>query len=309
IPPGMSGDCRVRVNLDGRLRAITYGRPCAVHVDPMEKKPLYHFRPGTRIFSLATAGCNLHCKNCQNWEIAQANPDEVESQTLEPADVVEAARRTSCPSIAYTYTEPLVYYEYVLDTATRARESQLANVVISAGYVLPEPLKRLARVIDAFKIDLKSMDDRFYREICSATLKPVLDALLVIKEAGVWLEVVNLIVPTLSDDLAMIRRMCKWIARNLGESTPLHFSRFYPQYQLQNLPPTPAETLLAARKEARDAGLKHVYIGNITVADGETTFCAGCNRPLIERVGYQIIENRIENGRCDSCKAVVAGRW
>jgi len=305
----MSGDCRARVNMNGRLRAVTYGRPCAAHIDPIEKKPLFHFRPGTKVLSIATAGCNLHCKNCQNWRISQSKPDEVESFALEPVQLIQAARNYRCPSIAYTYTEPIIYYEYVLDSAERARAARIENVLVTAGYILPEPFRRLGKFIDASNTDLKSFDDRFYRDICGATLKPVLDTLVLTRELGIWLEVTNLIVPTLSDDLLMIRKMCQWIRRWLGDTTPLHFSRFHPQYKLQELPPTPVEVLENARKEALDCGLKHVYIGNVLGHEGEATYCESCGKELIRRVGYRIGEPRLKDGRCKFCGAPVAGRW
>ena len=312
IPPSHSGDCRVRVNIDGRLRAVTYGRACTINIDPIEKKPLFHFRPGTRILSLATAGCNLHCKNCQNWEISQADPDTVKNfngETWEPEKLVKLARRMGCPSIAYTYTDPVVFYEYVLDTSTKAKEAGLENVLVTAGYILPEPLKRLAPVVDAFKTDLKSFEEKFYREICGATLKPVLDGLVLTRELGIWLEVTTLVIPTLSDDPRMIRDMAAWIRTWLGEATPLHLSRFHPEHLLRNLPPTPVQTLEDARKAALDAGLKHVYIGNVMGHQGETTCCAACGVDLILRTGFTVTANRIKDGRCGSCGAVVEGRW
>ncbi len=308
----MSGDCRARINVDGRLLAVTYGRPCTIHIDPIEKKPFFHFRPGTRVLSLATVGCNLHCKNCQNWEISQAAPDEVprvNDENWEPARVVDAARRTSCPSIAFTYTEPIVFYEYVLDTAEMARAAGIDTVIVSAGYINPEPLRRLAPRLAAVKVDLKSFEEKFYRDVCGATLKPVLDGMVIVKGLGVWLEVTTLVIPTLSDDLLMLRALARWIRKELGESTPLHLSRFHPEYQLRNLPPTPVETLENARREALDAGLKHVYIGNVLGHEGEATFCPGCGTKLIERTGYAIAANRLRGGRCPSCGTEVSGRW
>ncbi|MBF0157540.1 MAG: AmmeMemoRadiSam system radical SAM enzyme, partial [Magnetococcales bacterium] len=241
IPPGGAGDCRIRVNLDGRLLATTFGRPSAIHIDPMEKKPLYHFLPGTPIFSIATAGCNLHCTFCQNWQLSQRSGQEMEEvYRASPAEVVGAARGQGCSSIAYTYSEPLVYFEYVLETATLARGRGLRNVLVSAGYANRAPLQELGRVLDAANIDIKAFDDRFYRDFCGATLQPVLDALVTLREAGVWIEVTNLVIPTANDDPGRIREMSRWLVRELGADTPLHFSRFYPQYQLRNLPPTPA---------------------------------------------------------------------
>ena len=311
IPQGGAGDCRIRVNLDGKLRATTYGRPSAIHVDPMEKKPLYHFRPSSPVFSLATAGCNLHCLNCQNWQLSQRGGEEMEQiYRADPAEVVAMAREQGCESIAYTYSDPVVFYEYTYDTSVLAREQGLRNVLITAAYVNREPLRRLCRVLDATNTDLKAFDDGFYQRICSASLKPVLDALVTFREEGVWVEVTNLLIPTLNDDLAMIRRMARWIRSELGAETPLHFSRFQPQYRLRNLPPTPTETLDRARAEAMDAGLEFVYVGNVFGHEGGTTYCPRDGTPLIRRVGFWITENRLTpEGRCPNCNDPIPGVW
>lgn len=310
IPEGGAGDCRVRVNLDGKLRATTYGRPSAVHVDPMEKKPLFHFHPGTPILSIATAGCNLHCQNCQNWQLSQHGGEEMETLYRAPPDrIVAAAQQQDCRSIAYTYSEPLVYYEYVFDTAILARQAGLKNVLVSAGYVNQKPLRELCRVLDATNTDLKAFDDTFYREICDARLRPVLDALVAFREEGVWVEVTNLVIPTLNDDLAQVRAMAKWIRDELGEGTPLHLSRFHPQYRMRNLPPTPAETLDRLRREAMDAGLRYVYVGNLFGAEGESTRCPHDGTLLVRRAGYRILENRLRDGRCPTCDAEIPGVW
>ncbi|NLS94557.1 MAG: AmmeMemoRadiSam system radical SAM enzyme [Planctomycetaceae bacterium] len=309
IDPGQSGECGVRVNVDGKLLAVTYGRPCAVHVDPVEKKPLFHFLPGTDIFSIATVGCNLHCKNCQNWEISQASPLETPAAELPPEQVAELAKQYGCRSAAYTYTEPLAYYEYTLDSCRCVREAGLRNVLVTAGYINEEPLRRLCRYIDAANIDLKAMSDSFYREICRGTLAPVLNTLVASKSLGVHVEVTNLVIPTLNDSDQMLRDMCRWMVQNLGRETPLHFSRFFPQYQMKNLPPTPDETLDRAKQIAQGEGLHHVYIGNVTRAGTEDTFCAGCGNRLVERRGFQVLENRIQSGRCPDCRSEVYGIW
>ncbi len=309
IAPGQSGECRIRVNVDGKLLAVTYGHPCAVHVDPIEKKPLNHFLPGTRIFSIATVGCNLHCKNCQNWEISQANPEEVPAYSLPPDKIVELAQRYHCPSIAYTYSEPLVFYEYVLDSSERAKEAGLHNVLVTAGYVNEKPLRRLCRYVDAANIDLKALSDRFYRDICKGTLQPVLNALVLAKSLGVEVEVTNLVIPTLNDRDEDFKRLCRWLVKNLGRETPLHFSRFYPHFQVRNLPPTPAETLKRARQIAQAEGLYFVYIGNLTVERGGDTFCPGCGNLLVQRFGYWVAENNIKNGRCPECGTEIYGVW
>jgi len=310
IRSGQSGECRVRVNLDGRLVAVTYGHPCSVHLDPVEKKPLFHFLPGTSILSIATVGCNLHCLNCQNWEISQENPENTEAYRLPPEEVVRLARKNGSPSIAYTYTDPVVFYEYTFDTCVRAREEGLRNVLVTAGYINRAPLEKLYRYVDAANIDLKALSDRFYREICGATLEPVLNALVSAKSLGVLVEVTNLVIPTLNDSDDDLRNLARWIAENLGRETPLHFSRFFPRHKMRNLPPTPAATLDRAREIAQAEGLHYVYVGNIERPEGENTICPSCHATLVERVRYQVRSNRIdEEGRCPDCGAEVFGTW
>lgn len=309
ITEGYSGDCRSRIVVDGELRAVTYGRPCAVHLDPIEKKPLFHFLPGTRILSLATAGCNLHCKHCQNWTISQAAPQDIRSIRLSSEQVVEAAQRQGCFSLAYTYTEPVIFYEYVLDTCTIAKKYGIRNVTVTAGYVNRKPLERLCEVIDASNTDLKAFSDTFYREVCDAGLKPVLDGMVLMKERGVWLEVTNLVIPTFNDDLDLIRKMCRWMLANLGADTPLHLSRFYPMYKLRNLPPTPVEFLMKARLEALEIGLKFVYVGNVLGTEAEDTLCPYDGTPLIRRTGYTILENNLQDGKCPKCGETIPGVW
>jgi pyruvate formate lyase activating enzyme len=311
IPEGASGDCRIRVNLDGKLVATTYGRPSSIHIDPMEKKPLYHFHPTSPVFSVATAGCNLHCLNCQNWQLSQRGGEEMEHIfRLEPAALVALAQEKDCQSIAYTYSDPIVFYEYVYDTSALAHEAGMSNVFVTAGYINKEPLRKLCSVLDASNTDLKAFDDGFYRKINDATLQPVLDALVIQREEGVWLEVTNLVIPTLNDDLAMIRRMAKWIRDNLGEDTPLHFSRFTPMYRMRNLPPTPTPTLEMARNEALDAGLHYVYIGNVSGLDASNTYCPRDGTLLIRRTGFHVDENNLTpDGRCPVCKETIPGVW
>ena len=311
IPEGGAGDCRIRVNIGGKLRATTYGRPSAVHIDPMEKKPLYHFRPGSPVFSIATAGCNLHCLNCQNWQLSQRGGEEMEQiYRADPEELVAIAMDRGCQSIAYTYSDPVVFYEYVYDSSERAHAKGLTNVFITAAYMNQKPLRRLCRVLDATNTDLKAFDDRFYREVNGGTLQPVLDALVAFREEGVWVEVTNLVIPTLNDDIAMIRAMAKWIGRELGPGTPLHFSRFRPQYRMRNLPPTPTETLDRARKEAMDAGLEYVYVGNVFGHEGGSTYCPRDGSLLLKRVGYWISENNLTaDGRCPVCREPVPGVW
>jgi pyruvate formate lyase activating enzyme len=309
IAPGQSGECRIRVNVDGRLLAVTYGHPCSVHVDPVEKKPLFHFLPGTRILSVATVGCNLHCKNCQNWEISQKNPEDVAAREVPPASLPVLARRYDCLSVAYTYTDPVVFYEYTLDSCVAAREAGLRNALVTAGYINEGPLRDLCRWVDAANVDLKAYSDAFYREVCGATLQPVLRTLTVMREAGLLLEVTNLVIPTLNDRDRQLRDLCRWVARELGRDTPLHFSRFHPRYEMRHLPATPARTLDRAREIALAEGLEHVYIGNITRPDASNTRCASCGTLLVERTGYTIERNEITAGRCPRCGKEVHGTW
>jgi pyruvate formate lyase activating enzyme len=311
IPEGGAGDCRIRVNLGGKLRATTYGRPSAVHIDPMEKKPLYHFRPGTRVFSIATAGCNLHCRNCQNWQLSQRGGEEMERiYRLMPDEVVAAAVEQHCQSVAYTYSDPIVFCEYVYDTGVAAREQGLQNVFVTAGYIKTAPLRKLCSVLDATNTDLKAFDDDFYRTNCAATLKPVLNALVIFREEGIWLEVTYLMIPTLNDDMSQVHRMAKWIRSELGEETPLHFSRFQPMYKLRNLPPTPRDSLERARAEAMDAGLKYVYIGNLFGHRAASTYCPRDGTLLIERIGNTVVDYQLtQDGRCPVCSVHVPGVW
>jgi pyruvate formate lyase activating enzyme len=309
IAPGHSGECRVRVNVDGQLQAVTYGRPCSVHVDPIEKKPFFHYLPGTRILSLATVGCNLHCRNCQNWEISQGNPEDLPAYDLPPDKVPAEARKAECPSVAYTYTEPLVYYEYTMDCSAACRKAGLRNAIVTAGYVNPDPLRKFCRVIDAATLDIKAMSDKFYREVCDASLPPVLRTIEILKEEKVYLELSNLVIPTLNDSDAMLRDLCRWVRDHAGAETPFHFLRFFPMYRMTQLPPTPQETLVRAREIARAEGLKHVYVGNLEVPDGENTFCAGCGKRLIQRVRHTVLENRVQDGKCPDCHRDVNGVW
>jgi pyruvate formate lyase activating enzyme len=310
IAPGEAGNCNIRVNLDGELLALTYAHPSALHVDPIEKKPLAHFLPGSEAFSVATCGCNLHCRNCQNWELSQTPPEDAEVYHLPPAELVAAAVGEGCASIAYTYSEPLVYYEYTYDSSLLAREAGLRNVLVTAGFVNEEPARRLFAVTDAANIDLKSMDPAFYRDVCDAELKPVLDTIVLARELGVWVEITNLVIPTLNDEPAQIRELARWIVRSVGPETPLHLSRFSPRYRMQNLPPTPAATLAMAREVALDEGLQQVFVGNLRGTEGEHSYCPVDGTPLIRRIGYRIVENRIgTEGRCPECGTEIAGVW
>ncbi len=309
IKEGERGDCRTRINIAGELYTLAYGNPCAVHIDPIEKKPLYHFLPGTHSLSIATAGCNLACLNCQNWQISQKKPDEVETVELMPGQVAALAISKECSSVAYTYTDPIVFYEYVMDSAIAVHEPGLKNVIVSAGYIEEQPLREWCRYIDAANIDLKSFSDEIYQTLSAGTLKPVLNTLKVLKEEGVWLEITNLIVPQWTDDPEMIKRMCGWLAHNGFEDTPLHFSRFTPTYKLDRLPATPLEILDKARNMALEAGIKYVYTGNVAGHEGTDTYCPSCKKKLIDRSGFRLVTNHISNGKCEFCGETIAGVW
>jgi len=309
IEPGQSGECRVRINIDGVLRTVVYGYPCSMHIDPMEKKPLFHFLPGTGILSIATVGCNLHCKNCQNWEISQANPEDVPAEFWPPERLIALTKRNNCPSLAYTYTDPIIYYEYTYDTAKLAKEANIRNVLVTAGYINEGPWKKLLEYVDAANIDLKFISDDLYRRICTGTLKPVQNALVMAKASGILVEVTNLIIPTLNDKPEQIRELTRWVKANLGGETPLHFSRFFPRYKMQHLPPTSLRTLDTAREIAMSEGLNYVYIGNISSKEGQNTYCPGCKSLLIERSGYTILQNRLKDGCCPDCRAEIYGVW
>jgi len=298
------------MNVDGRLVAATYARPCAVHVDPMEKKPLFHFFPGEPILSLATVGCNLHCKYCQNADISQANPEDVTAYELPPSALAPLAAKQGCRHVAYTYTEPLVFYEYTRDCCKAARAAGLRNVLVTAGYICEEPLRALLPDVDAANVDIKAMSDPFYREVCAATLEPVLRTIQVMREMGVHVEVTNLVVPTLNDSDELFGRLADWICAKAGDEVPLHVSRFFPRFRMTHLPPTPVETLLRAREIARRNGLKHVYVGNAEVEDGDTTFCAKCGARLVVRERYVVRENRLAaTGACPACGHKPYGVW
>ena len=263
ISEGRTGICRSRRNEGGQLVSEVYGRPCALAIDPIEKKPLYHFHPGTKCLSIACTGCNFRCLNCQNHEISQVAPTEVEYYELSPEAIVALCLEHHCPGIAYTYTEPLTYLEYITDTARLAHKAGLWNILVTAGYVCQEPLKDLLPYLDAANIDLKSFSDDIYMKVSGGHLQPVLDTILAMRDEGVWIELTNLVIPGINDDLQMIRRMCQWITSNGLADNPLHFSRFFPRYKMQDIPPTPIHTLKKAEQIALEEGIEHVYLGNI----------------------------------------------
>ena len=305
--PGARGRCRVRENRNGKLVSLNYGQLCALHVDPIEKKPLFHFLPGVRALSLAAPGCNLACKYCQNWQISQYGPDAVNCKPYPPLQVVAEARASGTPVIAFTYSEPVVLCEYVLDTESEAHRAGLRNVVISNGYIQEDPLRRMLGHTDAIKVDFKGFSESFYSAVCQGSLKHVLESLSTIKSTGVWLEIVLLVVPTLNDDVASNKALFRWIVTNLSDKTPIHISRFQPCYQLANLPPTPVQTLEILYSEALGAGLNYVYIGNVPGHQGENTYCHSCKKIIIRRVGFNVVENHLVKGKCGYCATPIPG--
>ena len=263
IAEGKTGVCRSRRNQNGMLVSGVYGKPCSLAIDPIEKKPLYHFHPGTTCLSLACTGCNFRCLNCQNHDISQVAPSDVNHYELSPEDVVALCLKHHCPGIAYTYTEPLTYLEYIIDCARLAHEAGLWNILVTAGYVCQEPLADLLPYLDAANVDLKSFSDDIYNKVSGGHLQPVLDTILAMKQTDVWVEITNLVIPGVNDNMDMIRRMCRWLADNGLAEAPLHFSRFFPRYKMQDTPPTPITTLKAAKQIAEEEGIRFVYLGNL----------------------------------------------
>ncbi len=309
LSPGDRSICRVRVNSKGKLYSLVYGNPCAVNVDPIEKKPLYHYKPGTTAFSIATTGCNFRCLNCQNWEISQAKPHEVRHVELFPKQVVQEALGSRSLSIAYTYSEATVFYEYMMDTARLAKESGLSNLWISNGYINPEPLRELCEVLGAANVNLKAFSDEIYKKLNGGLLEPVLNTFKTLHDHNVHFEMTNLVVPGYVDDDDMVKRMCGWILENLGPDYPLHFSRFTPKYKLDRLPPTPVSTITRFRNLAMKEGIHYVYVGNISNHEGNHTFCHGCGKLLIERKGFFINKDGLEGDHCRYCKTKIPGVW
>jgi len=300
------GTCGVRENRNGKYRTLVYGNLCTANIDPVEKKPLFHYFPGTKALSVATAGCNFYCKFCQNWEISQSRPEQVKSFKLMPDDLIQLAKRKRCKTVAHTYTEPVIFFEYVLDSAKSGKKENIPNIMISNGYINKEPMKELCRYIGAVKIDLKAFTEKFYRDICGGKLKPVLKTLELLKAEKVWFEIVVLIIPGLNDSIGEIREMSKWIVKNLGGNIPLHFSRFHPTFMLKNVPPTPAKTLFRCRKIALDSGIKYCYIGNL-ISDAENTYCHKCSKLIIERSGYHTELTGLKGGKCKYCGERIPG--
>lgn len=310
IPEGAKGKCRVRVNKDGVLYTEVYGQAAALALDPIEKKPVFHMLPGSAILSVATNGCPLKCAFCQNWTLSQTEPESMaDAQWMPPEKLVAEAIQNHIPSIAYTYSEPVIFYEYMLETAKLAKANGLHNVMVTSGYINPEPLRKLAPYLDVVKVDLKGMDPDFYRKEVGGELSNVLATLKMLKEENVLTEVVNLVVPQRNDQEADFVKLSRWVLDNLGPDTPLFFSRFHPDYRLKYLPPTSVETLEKARAIAMKEGLRYVYLGNVPGSDGENTYCPKCHELLIRRNGYEIEKDVLKDGRCPNCGEKIPGIW
>lgn len=300
------GTCGVRENRGGTYYTLVYGNPCSAHIDPIEKKPMFHYYPTTEALSIATAGCNFVCKFCQNWEISQKRPEQVQSMKFFPKRVIDVAQQRNCKTVAHTYSEPVIFFEYMLDCAIEGKKRGVPNVMISNGYIQEKPMRELCKYLGAVKIDLKAFTEKFYKEVCDGTLKPVLDTLLVLKDEKIWFEIVVLIIPTLNDSKKEISDMTRWIVKELGPEVPVHFSRYYPTFMLKNIPPTPPATLHQSRKVAMDNGVKFAYIGNL-VSDAENTYCPSCGKVLIERLRYHVIIRGMKGNRCKYCNEIIPG--
>lgn len=307
LAPGQTGNCRARANLQGQIVPLAYNSPCSLGLDPIEKKPLFHFYPGSKILSIGTAGCNLHCKNCQNAEISQVSPRDIPGEHLSPDMLVNWLVSHKIDSVAYTYNEPLVAFEYVYDCAKAVHAAGYKNVLVSAGYVNPGPLQKLLPYLDGANIDLKTMDPEGYRSNCGVEPEPVLNTLRTLAHSDCVLEVTNLVIPGFNDRPDNLKRWCDFIASELGTHIPVHFSRFFPLYKMQDRPVTPLETLELAKTTAHEAGLKYIYCGNVPGA--EITNCPQCGKPLIVRNGFNIMMNKLKDGHCPDCNSRLYGRF
>ena len=309
IPPGERGRCRARVNVGGELKSLVYGRPVSIHVDPIEKKPFYHFLPGVTALSFGTAGCPLRCQFCQNWELSQSAPEDHDVEFVAPARIAESANAQGTPVIAFTYDEPTVFAEYLLDVAAAARPRGVRSVLVSCGFMNEAPLAEMCDALAAIKIDLKGFSEDFYHQVSGAALAPVLRSIKQIRKRGVHLEIVNLVIPTLNDAEPLLTDLADWLMSELGPEVPIHFTRFHPDYKLLNLPPTPVATLDRARDIAMAKGIQYVYVGNVPGHPGNDTYCPQCRQVVIRRTAFFVVENRITNGRCRNCQHKIAGVW
>jgi len=303
------GYCGVRENHGGSYYTLVHSRVCAAHIDPIEKKPLFHYLPGTLAFSLATAGCNVNCKFCQNWDISQVRPEQVPADYAPPKLIADLARQHGCPTIAYTYSEPVIFSEYLMDVADAGHENGVRSVVVSNGYMQEEALKAAYAKMDAVKIDLKAFSESYYRDVVVGELKPVLNALVTLRKMNKWTEIVYLVVPTLNDSDAEFAGLARWVKTNLGLDVPVHFTQFHPEYLLKNLPITPVPTLERAKAIADAEGLHYVYIGNVPGHPAENTYCPKCHHLLVERIGMTAKQMLIRKGNCPSCGQKIPGVW
>lgn len=311
IKEGGKGICAVRHNLNGRLYSLVYGKVIAAHVDPIEKKPFFNYLPGTTAYSIATVGCNFRCRNCQNAEISQA-PREgrgIEGRDIEPGMIVELAKKNGCRSIAYTYTEPTIFFEYAYDISKLARKEGLSNIFVTNGYMTGEMLDAYHPLLDAANVDLKTFRDRTYKDLCGARLQPVLDSLKKMKKQGIWVEITTLLIPGVNDSKEEIKDIAGYISKELGTETPWHISRFHPDYKLMDTPPTAPKAVRDAREIGMDAGLKYVYAGNLPGDSGENTYCPNCKEMLVNRESYNILKNKIIKDACPKCKTKIEGKW
>jgi len=303
------GYCGVRENHQGTYYSLVHSRVCAAHIDPIEKKPLFHYLPGTLAFSIATAGCNVNCKFCQNWDISQVRPEQVPAEYAPPKLLADLAKQRGCPTIAYTYSEPVIFSEYIMDAADAGHEAGVRSVVVSNGYMQAESLKTAYGKMDAVKIDLKAFSESYYKDVVSGELKPVLDSLITLRKMGKWTEIVYLVIPTLNDSDQEFTGLARWIKANLGDDVPIHFTQFHPEYLLKNLPITPVPTLDRAKAIADAEGLHYVYIGNVPGHPAENTYCPKCRRIVVERVGLMVKQMLIRKGACPFCGQQIPGIW
>jgi len=306
---GERAPCRVRENRGGTGYTLAYGNPALLQEDPIERKPFFHVLPGSRAFSISTAGCNLDCKFCEVWDMALEYPEEVYAHDVSPERVLQHAQESGVQSISYAFGEPIIFYEYMSEITSLASEAGLLNLVHTAGYVQQEPLRELLGQIDAVNVDLKSFNEAFYKDVVGGELQPVLDTLRLLRENGVHIEITNILIPGQNDDMTEIAEMCTWIAEELGSDIPLHFVRFYPLYKMSEIPRTPVSTLTEAHETAQQAGLKFVYISRVSDHEAENTFCPACGEKIIDRLGFVIEEVNMVDGRCAYCDEEIPGRW
>ncbi len=310
LEEGETGDCRVRANVEGKLRILVHARPITMHVDPIEKKPFFHYMPTKKTLSIATAGCNLRCRNCQNWQISQLSPFEMKKvEKVSSQNLINLAKKYKSPIISYTYNDPIVFYEYMLETAKLAHKNGIKNTMVTAGFINPKPMRELAEYIDAATVDIKGMTNSFYSRFNTGELDPVLEAIKVMKEEGVWLEISYLVIPGENDSDDDFKKFARWVKNNTGAGTPVHLLRFFPHFQMKSKPATPVRTLKRGMKIVQDEGLNYVYLGNVRDSETEDTFCPHCNEKIIDRMGYQIKAFNVKDGKCIFCNKPVNGVW